>query len=649
MQRFVDLGSSGIGPRGSSQRPFWRSRGARACALLCLGFLGTQIALAQSAPAKPPDYSVGPAGFPRIFRPYRPLVIPPADLSNSKTLSEMITEGKIQLSVSQLIVAVVENNLNLAVDRYNNYFAAADLLRAKGGQAARGVGAAGAAVPDSLFSAAIGAGVGNLAGLGGIGVTGSISGAQRSLNLTPRGAFDPALIFNFSWDRTTSPLNTLVVAGSPVVIPATAFYQVGWQQAFTSGTSFSVQFSNQRQSSTQKFLLFNPDVISRVSVNVVQQVTNGFGFGVNRRFQTVARNNREIVREWFRQQANSILAQAQNNYWDLVAAQEQLRSAEEALKVAQQLSEENTRKVEIGAMSPLDVTTAESEVAARDRDRIVAQTNLQTQELNLKSVFSKEITDALGAAEIVATDPFPEPRDADIPSLQEALRQAMRNRPELPQAEGNLKDDEVAVQFTRNFLKPAFNIFGQFASAGLSGNQIVSASGGPPTVIYGGLGRELTQLIHFKYPEYAAGFALTIPIKNRSAQADSVRAQLNERQATAALQRTEDQIGREMRNAITGLLQGKAQVAAAEKTLQYNQEVVNAQQQKLQLGAATPYDVVLAQRDLFSAELASVQAKTTYAKALVELDRSEGVTLDKTHMDLDQVIEGRAAAAAAHP
>ena len=645
MQRFVDLSSSGIGPRRSSQRPSWRPRGARACALLCLGFLGTQIAWAQSAPAKPTDYSVGPAGFPRIFRPYRPLVIPPADLRNSKTLSQMITEGKIKLSVSQLIVAVVENNLNLTMDRYNNYFAAADLLRAKGGQAARGVSAAGAAVPDSLFSAAIGAGVGNLTGLGGIGVTGSISGAQRSLNLTPRGAFDPALIFNFSWDRTTSPLNTLVVAGSPVVIPATAFYQVGWQQAFTSGTSFSVQFSNQRQSSTQKFLLFNPDVISRVSVNVVQQVTNGFGFGVNRRFQTVARNNREIVREWFRQQANSILAQAQNSYWDLVAAQEQLRSAEEALKVAQQLSEDNKRKVEIGAMSPLDVTTAESEVAARDRDRIVAQTNLQTQELNLKSIFSKEITDALGAADIVATDRFPEPRDADIPSSQEALRQAMRNRPELPQAEGNLKDDEVAVQFTRNFLKPTFNIFGQFASAGLSGNQIVSSSGGPPTAIYGGLGRELTQLIHFKNPEYAAGFALTIPIKNRSAQADSVRAQLNERQATAALQRTEDQIGREMRNAITGLLQGKAQVAAAEKTLQYNQEVVNAQQQKLQLGAATPYDVVLAQRDLFSAELASVRAKTIYAKALVELDRSEGVTLDKTHMDLDQVIEGRAAAA----
>jgi outer membrane protein TolC len=557
----------------------------------------------------------------------------------------MIIEGKIQLSVSQLIVAVVENNLNLAVDRYNNYFAAADLLRAKGGQAARGVGAAGATVPDSLFSAAIGAGVGNLTGLGGIGVTGSISGAQRSLNLTPRGAFDPALIFNFSWDRTTSPLNTLVVAGSPVVIPATAFYQVGWQQAFTSGTSFSVQFSNQRQSSTQKFLLFDPDVISRVSVNVVQQVTNGFGFDVNRRFQTVARNNREIVREWFRQQVNTILAQAQNSYWDLVAAQEQLRSAEEALKVAQQLSEDNKRKVEIGAMSPLDVTTADSEVAARDRDRIVAQTNLQTQELNLKSIFSKEITDALGAAEIVATDPFPEPLDADIPSLKEALRQAMRNRPELPQAEGNMKDDEVAVAFTRNLLKPTFNIFGQFATAGLFGNQIVPVSGGPPTVIYGGLGRELTQLVHFKYPEYAAGFALTIPIKNRSAQADSVRAQLNERQATVTLQRTEDQIGREIRNAITGLLQGRAQVEAPEKTLQYNQEVVSAQQQKLQLGAATPYDVVLAQRDLFSAELASVQSKTTYAKALVGLDRSEGVTLDKTRLDLDQVIEGRAAAA----
>ena len=276
----------------------------------------------MTAPIKNANpYSQGPAMFPNMLKPYLPVQIPPANLVNSRSLSEMIRDGRIELSLAQLVNTVVDNNLNIAVDRYNDFFAQADVLRAKGGQAARGVDAAGASVPSELFSAAIGQGVGGLAGLGGIGVTGSLSGQQRSLNISPRGAYDPAFLFNFSWDRTTSPLNTLVVAGTPTVIPTTAYYQFGWEQAFSSGTSFSVQFSNQRQFTTQQALIFNPDVISRMSVNVVQELMNGYGFTVNRRFITVTRNNRKIVREWFRQQVNTILAQAETAYWNLVSAQ----------------------------------------------------------------------------------------------------------------------------------------------------------------------------------------------------------------------------------------------------------------------------------------------------------------------------------------
>jgi outer membrane protein len=599
--------------------------------------------MAQAPQPAQPDYTATPKWFPQVLSPYKPRQLPPADATNSKTLSQMIQDGKLELSLAQLAAAVVENNLSLAVDRYFNYSAQADLLRAKGGQAARGVDPVGATIPDALFSAAIGAGVGNVAGLGGIGVTGSISGLTRTLSIQPRGAYDPAFIFNVSWDRTASPLNTLVVAGSPVVTTDTAFYQFGWQQAFTTGTSFSVQVSNQRQYSTQQALIYNPDVISRMSVNVVQQLTNGFGFTVNRRFQIVARNNIKIARNWFLQQVNTTLAQAEDSYWDLVAAQEQVKATEEALETAQQLYKDNKLREEAGALAPLDVVAAQAQVASAQRDLIVAQSNFQQQELALKMFFSKEMTDALGEAQIVATDPLPDPQESDIPPLDEALSTSVRNRPEVPQASATVMNDELAVKVTQNFLKPTFNVFGLFASAGLYGDQLITIPGGSPILLNGGLGQELNQFINFRYPEYAVGISLTIPIKNRSALADNARASLLERQAKISFQRTENQIGMEVRSASIKLMQAKAETSAADSVVDFSKQSLDAEEKKQAAGLSTPYNVILAQRNLLDAQLTVVQARVTYAKALVEMERSMGILLDKSHIDVEGALQGRIA------
>ena len=125
-----------------------------------------------------PDYSANPKWFPNVISSYKQQRVPAADLDNTKSLSEMIHDGKIELSLSQFAAAVVENNLTLAEDRYNNYFAQADLLRTKSGQAARGVSAANVSIPNALSSGAIGTGVGFVGALaGGIGGVGSITGS----------------------------------------------------------------------------------------------------------------------------------------------------------------------------------------------------------------------------------------------------------------------------------------------------------------------------------------------------------------------------------------------------------------------------------------------------------------------------------------
>jgi outer membrane protein TolC len=401
-----------------------------------------------------------------------------------------------------------------------------------------------------------------------------------------------------------------------------------------------VDLANQRQSSTQRSLIYNPDVISRMAIAVVQQLTNGFGIAFNRRFQTVARNNVQFVRGWFLQQVNTTLAQATDSYWDLASAQEQVKATQQALQAAQQLYEDNKRQAEIGTLAPLDVVSAQAQVAATQRDLIVAQTNLQQQALTLKILFSKKLTEALGDAQIVATDPLPVPQDADIPPLDEAISSAAKNRPEVPQAQANVMNYQMAVKATQNFLKPTFNVFGLFATAGLSGNQLILTPGGLPIPVRGGLAQELNQFIQVKYPEYAIGFALTIPIKNRSALADNARASFQEQQSEVSLQRTQNQIGVEVRSASTKLMQAKAEAAAAASAVDFSTQALDAEQKKRVAGLSTPYNVILAERNLLDAQLAQVQARAIYAKALVEMERSMGVLLEKSHIDPEGAVQG---------
>jgi outer membrane protein len=334
------------------------------------------------------------------------------------------------------------------------------------------------------------------------------------------------------------------------------------------------------------------------------------------------------------------VAQAQDAYWDLVAAQEQVKAAQQAEDAAKALLKDNQEREQFGTLAPVDVTSAASQVASTHRDLVVAQTNLQVRETGLKIFFSRDVNDLMASSEVVPQDALPVPKEGDIPPLNEALRTAMEKRPELGQQEGTVSNDELAIKFTRNFMKPTFNVFGLLATGGLSGNRLLKSG----VVVPGGVAEELNQLFAFDYPEYAFGFAISIPIKNRSAQADNIRAQLDEHQAEVSLQNIRNQIQVEVRTAVVGLQQAKSQVEAAERALQFSRESADATQTKFEAGVATPYDVTLAQRDLLNAEFADVQARVSYAKAQVELDRAMGITLDKHHISTDEAIAGKVAA-----
>jgi outer membrane protein TolC len=574
---------------------------------------------AAGAAAQISDFSKNPEWFPRFYKPYAAQKVPNLELKNSTGLSGLIVGGKLRISLAQLKAAVGENNLDILGSNNSARYAETDMLRAKGGGAPRG--GAGVQIPSSLFAGAIGAGVGGSSGVGSFSSAGITGGARQVVGFA-RGNYDPSLAIGLSFDRTSSPLNSVIVSGLPQVRTNSTALLMRYSQAFTTGSSLSVSFNNMRQNSTQLFLLYNPNFSSQLSVSFTQQLLNGFGPDVGRRFLQVAKNEEKIMDENVRLQVNTTLAQAQNNYWDLVAARENVRVAQESLEVARRFYQDNQTKEEIGSASGLDVITANSELAARERDLAAAQAVMQMREVELKSIISKDVT-ILNSVQVEPVDTLPDPKDSDVPKLDEALAAAMSNRSEIRQAEVNLNTQDIAIRYEKNLLKPTLLFFANFNSSGLYGDRIIPTAGAP-IVLPGGISQALRRVRDWQYPEYAVGFSFSLNIRNRAAEADIYRVKLERQQTETSMQRTRNNIALEVRKAVMGLVQSKAQVEASHKATELSRETLAAEEAKLLEGVSITYDVIRRQRDLRSAQFAEVQARANYAKSLVEMSRATG-------------------------
>ena len=324
-----------------------------------------------------PDYTRGPGWFPGVTKPYRQTPVPPLVIENSPRVHDLIHDGRLELSLADALTLAVENNLDIAVQRYLHPVAETDVLRTLSGQAARGI--TGALLPSGLSQGALGVGVNQFQGAGGVGSAGGISGGGGAVQVPQAGSFDPSVTFNSSWDRTTAPLNTLQVAGVPQVSTVSTAFSGSYTQMLPDGTSFLFSLNGIRQNSTQQFLLYNPAVISRFAFGFNQPLLNGFGLLPNQRFQIVARNDLQTSDDLFRQQVTTTVVQVEDGYWNLAAAGEGVTAAQRALDAAQTLLSDTQRMLTIGTVALLDVTSAQAAAAAAERDLIVAKTNIQLQ------------------------------------------------------------------------------------------------------------------------------------------------------------------------------------------------------------------------------------------------------------------------------
>jgi outer membrane protein TolC len=550
-------------------------------------------------------------------------------MENSPRLHDLIRNGKLQLSIPDALALAIENNLDIAVQRFLHPIAEADVLRTSAGQAARGV--PGTLLPNGLNQGALGIGVNNSQGNGGVGSAGGISGGGGAVQIPQVGTFDPTVSFNFSLDRNYAPLNTLQVAGVAQVETTSSAFTGSYTQLFPTGTSFTYSLNAIRQNTSQQFLLYNPAVLSRFALSANQPLLNGFGSLPNKRFMMIAASNLRTSDELLHAQVTAAVVQVENTYWNLAAAEQAVLAAQSALDVANRLDSDTKARLQIGAVAGIELASTGAAVAVAQRDLIVANTNFQLQEAQMKSLLSKQIDPELDAANIEITDDLPEPSERDVPELNTALASALEERPELHIAQQDLLKQGIASRFTRNGLLPNVSVYSLLAGEGLAGDNLKLSSG---------TGQSLYQDFIVQYPEYASGVSMVIPIRNRASQADNLRARLEEQQLQVSELRLKQQIELEVRQAMVSLTQGKAQVEASNEALKLATKAVDAERAKLDAGASTTYNVILRQRDVVSAREAQIATTVTYAKALVDIHRAMGSTLKENGIELGDALSG---------
>jgi outer membrane protein len=607
------------------------------------------------------DYTKPRSHFPNLIAPYSARNVDAPNLSNTPRIDQVMQNGRIMLSLDDAIAIALENNLDIAIARFNLPIADTDILLANAGQSTRGVntgvvqGTPGGGVNVGLSGTSTtgsqggGAG-GTTAGAGGAG-TGSAGIVTSTLGVgSTVPSFDPIITGTLQVDRGNSPA-TNAFAGIPLINQNTSTVDFGYSQGFHSGTILSVGFNNSRVTTNSPFTTLSPTVNSNFRATLSQPILQGFGFLPNTRFIRIAKNNREISDVAFRLQVITSVNQIENIYWDLVNAYENVKVQQDSLALAQKTLGDNQKQVQIGTLAPIEVVRAQSVVATDQQALIVAQTNLELQQLLIKNALSRTLVDPqLAEAEVIPTSTMQVPANEPVVPIQDLINDALSHRAELAESRIDLTNRDLNSKSARNALLPTLSLFAYYGGTGLGGTP--NPAGIPctptstsfcvdpntPRTSYGGT---VGQLFDSSFPDKGAGLQLNIPLRNRAAQANQVRAELEYRQSQMRLQQLENQVRIEVRNAQFSVQQNRASVEAAQAAVELGRQSLDAEQKKYALGASTTTLVLQNQRDLAQAQSNLVAAKAAYEKARVELDRATGLTLANNGILLSDAISGQ--------
>ncbi len=601
------------------------------------------------------DFSRPNRAFPDFWKTYGPKAVTAPVTTNSQRLDGLVHNGKIYLSLADAIVLALENNYDIAIQRYNLDIADTDLLRARAGSNLLGVSSglvegtlSGSTTTTSTSLSSGGGPGGTSTAVGGAGAgAGGIVVTTNGTGPTPE-AMDPVLTGTLELNRTTTPEATPFASGAPTLNQNTDTYNFNYNQGFITGTQVQIAFDNSRVTNNSIFNAYSPQLQSTFTATLTQHLLNGFGPGINGRFILEAKNDRRISDSAFRQQILFTINQVENIYWALVSDYEDVQAKQRGLEQSSRLASDNRKQLQIGTLAPLDVLNADNQVSTDTQALITSQTKLEYQQLIMKQAISRNLNDpALYSAPVIPTDRVSllEMAEERTP-VEELVQKAYANRPEIEQQILNLRNNEITLRATKNNLLPTVDVFGFYGAAGLGGAKspfcstefFGAAACDVPTVGYGTV---FTNLFNSSGPNKGAGINVNIPLRNRTAQSLQARALLEYRQAEMRLQQLYIQVRIQVINAQYALTNDRAAVQAALAAREYNFQSYQAEVKKLKLGASTTANVLQQERNLASAENNVISSEATYATDRASLEQLLAETLDQYGIQLSDAATGK--------
>jgi outer membrane protein len=599
----------------------------------------------------------------RLTKDYRVRDVHGVSFADSPRIDKLMRAGNIYLSLRDAIALALENNLDIESSRYAPQLALADLQRASAGQLLRNVSTNISSGPSSaslnVLAGATAVNAGSGGGTGSNTNSGVLSGLSVQLAGSAIPNMDPTLYVAAGAYHATQILTSTTFTGTSALVDSYKSLVYGVQQNLWNGTQVSLGLSSifsYNQNATTA--IFNPYDSGSLSLNIVQPLLNGFGVAVNQRSYHKARNNLKANDLTFKNQVITTVAGVVNLYWDLVTYDTELKIKQQTLDLDTRLYEDNKRRAELGAIAPIDIIAAEADMKAAEQDVIAQDSQVLQQEMILKNYLTRGGLDtpAIAAARIVPTDHIAVPEKEAVIPIQDLEAEALLNRPEVEQNQISLENARLDLRGVKNNLLPSLSATASFSNAGQGGaitgvpQPIVGVNGNvtyekltPAQVdqqLIGGYGTVLGQIFGRDFPNYSLGLTLTVPLRNRSAQADLVTNELTYRQAEIQDKQLRNNIKLNVLNSWTAMRNARAAWETSVVARKLYDQTLAGTRRKYELGTATILDVMIAQRDDTTRQLAEEDALDQYERAHTNLDQTMGRTLDDYDVNLEEAKRG---------
>jgi len=450
-----------------------------------------------------------------------------------------------------------------------------------------------------------------------------------------QGVYDPFYTISPQYQKNIQPV-TFITSGAPSGKLSTS--QFSFDPAITKsfargGGTYALQFNNSKNTTSAINSTLNPFWSSNLSLTITQPLQRNRSIDNNRRQIRIQKKRLEQSDADFRLRTIDVITRVQNAYWDLVFA---LRDQQNQLENLN-LSRENLRRVEaqisVGTQAPLARAEVQTELANRESTLLLAVQNVSIAENNLKQLIAKDATASEWTAQITPTDT---PKfDANPVNLNDALKEARDNRPELRRLRLQTDITKIDLQYFKNQMRPQIDLQSTFATTGLAGSPCLTCQAQAPLFLQGSYSKTLSNLFSFDTRNITVGVAIQIPLRNTTAKANFAGARIQQEQLEASMRSQDQVIEVDVRNAAQAVETSRRRVLAARDARANAELQLEGEQRLYQVGRSTTFLLFQRENALTNARNAELRAETDYNKALADLQRATSTTLRSNNVIVD--------------